>query len=248
MTDMSRLILLLIVCMSACICRSDDIFCRALNDFFLTPDCPFLEVRCDVEHVVTTRAPPPSGSTGGGTSGENNDRSDEHVQGNNVFGECGMRNPDGIAFKVANSKFNETEFGEFPWMVAVLQLHAAEETEVSTYVCGGSLIAPNVILTAAHCVMDKEAGQLTVRAGEWDTMTTNEIYPHQVSCNYFKCLQNFNRLIITGTQSIVDNSSSQFQSKAPFPRFGLTGGRRTIHCCRKRAACVFATARNELYQ
>nr|XP_029713212.1 phenoloxidase-activating factor 2-like [Aedes albopictus] len=206
------------------------------DEDYVEADCPhYLEICCDLEHVVTTAAPPPSYSMGGSNSGEKDDRSDEHDQEARVnpseatseiprvpaaneaskeksseevksenteqqgrssseviqdtavrtaeqtkkFGECGMRNPDGIAFKVANSKFNETEFGEFPWMVAVLQLHAAEETEASTYVCGGSLIAPNVILTAAHCVMDKEAGQLTVRAGEWDTMTTNEIYPHQ---------------------------------------------------------------------
>lgn len=37
----------------------------------------------------------------------------------------------------------------------------------------------DVVLTAAHCVDRKEAKGLKIRAGEWDTQTTNEIYPHQ---------------------------------------------------------------------
>lgn len=36
-----------------------------------------------------------------------------------------------------------------------------------------------MVLTAAHCVAHKEASSLTVRAGEWDSQTTNEPFPHQ---------------------------------------------------------------------
>lgn len=42
----------------------------------------------------------------------------------------------------------------------------------------GSLIHPNVVLTAAHCVHGKSADSLEVRLGEWDTQTTQEIFPH----------------------------------------------------------------------
>jgi len=55
-----------------------------------------------------------------------------------------------------------------------------EET-VNLYQCGGSLIAPGVILTAAHCV-DKFRStptELKIRCGEWDTQGETEPYPHQ---------------------------------------------------------------------
>ncbi|XP_001655729.2 tryptase [Aedes aegypti] len=202
-------------------------------------DCPhYLEICCDLDQVVTTKAPLVVDAVVGGQSGEKGDhsgedddqrrslnigevtseiprvsavneaskeKSSEEVKSDTIepqaqssvenaavenpairtvdqvkqFGECGIRNPEGISFRLGNSKSNETEFGEFPWMVAVLQAHSEAESEVSTYACGGSLIAPNVILTVAHCVMDKQANELTVRAGEWDTMTTNEYIPHQ---------------------------------------------------------------------
>jgi len=72
----------------------------------------------------------------------------------------------------------ESEFGEFPWMAALLVEEEALGKTVNVYKCGGSLIAPNVILTGAHCVFDKEPHQLKIRLGEWDTQTSNELFGH----------------------------------------------------------------------
>lgn len=90
---------------------------------------------------------------------------------------CGMRNRDGVGFRIADARDNEAEFGEFPWMVALFQ-----ETEVLgrkslVYKCGGSLIHPKVVLTATHCVNKKQT--IIARAGEWDTQEDEENIPKQ---------------------------------------------------------------------
>lgn len=97
---------------------------------------------------------------------------------NNVF-KCGMRNADGLGFRITGNKNGESEYGEFPWMVAVLREDKVMDSTLNVYECGGSLIAPNVVMTAAHCVANKQQDTLLVRAGEWDTQTRNELYAHQ---------------------------------------------------------------------
>lgn len=88
-----------------------------------------------------------------------------------IFNDCGTRNMDGAGFRITHATQGETEFGEFPWMVA---LFAGD-----SYVCGGSLIRPNVVVTAGHCVFSRQNERLVVRAGEWDSKTTDEVLAFQ---------------------------------------------------------------------
>lgn len=124
-------------------------------------ECPnYLDTCCEKEVVSEpppsyTPAPPKSGYT------------------------CGARNVDGLGFRITGNKNGESEYGEFPWMMAVLREDKVMDSTLNVYECGGSLIAPNVVLTAAHCVATKQKEVLLVRGGEWDTQTKNELYAHQ---------------------------------------------------------------------
>ena len=59
--------------------------------------------------------------------------------------------------------------GEWPWQAMVLP---------GPYLCGGSLVAPQWIVTAAHCLEDPNGGyfdpsQVSVVLGEYDTSQTD---------------------------------------------------------------------------
>ncbi|XP_058802515.1 phenoloxidase-activating factor 2-like isoform X2 [Phymastichus coffea] len=132
----------------------------------------YLEVCC-LPPDVNPVQPGVNGSNNGGNGGNNNDNTGN---GNgHVNRGCGYRNPEGIGFRITGNNNNEAQFAEYPWMVAILESSSREKA----YICGGSLIHRRVVLTAAHCVAEKSATSLIIRAGEWDTQTTNEGLPHQ---------------------------------------------------------------------
>ncbi|XP_016963320.1 phenoloxidase-activating factor 2-like [Drosophila biarmipes] len=55
---------------------------------------------------------------------------------------------------------NQVTPGEYPWVVALFKN--------GKFWAGGSLIAPGVVLTAAHRVKFEQKDDIVVRAGEWD--------------------------------------------------------------------------------
>lgn len=66
---------------------------------------------------------------------------------------CGIWNKHGVGFKVVNAIDGESQYGEYPSMVAIFTEEELENGEKKLmYQCGGSLIKTNVVLTATHCV------------------------------------------------------------------------------------------------
>uniref|UniRef100_A0A8D9DQA6 Phenoloxidase-activating factor 2 n=2 Tax=Cacopsylla melanoneura TaxID=428564 RepID=A0A8D9DQA6_9HEMI len=103
-----------------------------------------------------------------------------------VVEECGIRKGSSNNYDLRITAPNsETQFGEFPWMMAILTTKINEDGSVqdNVFQCGASLIQPNVVLTAAHCVYNLRPEDIKVRAGEWDTISNEdplvEPYPDQ---------------------------------------------------------------------
>lgn len=119
--------------------------------------CPYLEVCCSPpeksNEVGVPIAPIPSG--------------------------CGYRNPDGFLYEIHGKKAMESNFGEFPWMILIYEIVKEEDKDAETFICGGSLIHPKVVLTAAHCVKGKASEYLTAVAGEYDVRSESEGYEKQ---------------------------------------------------------------------
>ncbi|ETN60483.1 CLIP-domain serine protease subfamily A [Anopheles darlingi] len=90
--------------------------------------------------------------------------------------QCGQRNPNGVIFKIENNVFSESEYGEFPWVVAIFRLTGEPKPQ---FLCSGTLIDVAAVLTTASCFQRyRGAGnKFMVRMGEWDLSNDREPIP-----------------------------------------------------------------------
>ncbi|XP_045530414.1 phenoloxidase-activating factor 2-like [Pieris brassicae] len=123
-------------------------------DVYRTSTCHYLKKCCPLDEILTTTEAPPVAKTNG----------------------CGYSNPSPSVF--LKKSFTHADFGEYPWMVALLSNDGVDWRQFD-YLGGGSLIHKSVVITAAHKVHALKPNQVKCRAGEWDTKTTNEAFPHQ---------------------------------------------------------------------
>lgn len=75
--------------------------------------------------------------------------------------------------RVNNEKNEKTFFGEFPWLAAILF--------DAKFIGSGSILAPTIVLTAAHIITPESQTGLSIRAAEWDLSSTVEPYPYITS-------------------------------------------------------------------
>ncbi|XP_049541010.1 transmembrane protease serine 9 [Anopheles darlingi] len=77
---------------------------------------------------------------------------------------------------------------EYPWHVAIFNYREVKSTSMFTYICGGSIISPNFVLSAAHCVVNNEILDLWkkpelfyFRAGAHNIKNETDGYNYNVS-------------------------------------------------------------------
>lgn len=64
---------------------------------------------------------------------------------------CGARNVNGFGKKLVGKGDKYAQYGEFPWMMAVLtEVEDSKGKKFYKYRCGGSLIHSKLVVTAAH--------------------------------------------------------------------------------------------------
>lgn len=88
---------------------------------------------------------------------------------------CGIRNFNILQPRISGE--DKAREMEFPWMVMVML--KMPKSDVYDYRCGGSLIHPSAVLTAAHCVVTINPKFIYIRAGEWNMANSDETLPHQ---------------------------------------------------------------------
>jgi len=99
---------------------------------------------------------------------------------------CGWVNPYGLNQRSGSPKLlgkNDVYQGQYPWQGAILRVDPSSEDMV--FKCGATLINHYFVLTAAHCVYDKQqsrallSSELRLRLGVTNIKSNDEAHPYQ---------------------------------------------------------------------
>ncbi|XP_053683596.1 enteropeptidase-like [Sabethes cyaneus] len=113
---------------------------------------------------------------------------------NKVLSKCGIPK---IAGKELITNGQATDPGDWPWHAAIFHSNGPS----TEYVCGGTIISEEFIVTAAHCVMNAKNGfplapsRITVRLGIHDLLEINPAFVQQHKVEKVFKFENFTRLV-----------------------------------------------------
>lgn len=160
---------------SYCIKETVNVYARAEIEFRSSQACPDnLQVCCKLENIVSKSCNSLLSVFVVPICKLNQSQQVPAPAPNPKF-ECGVRNIEGKPMPNVKDKEKETDFPEFPWVVAIFANASTEQK----FIGGGSILAPNVVLTAAHIVYTRRTQDLLVRAGEWDIHSEIEPLKHK---------------------------------------------------------------------
>ncbi|XP_016954734.1 phenoloxidase-activating factor 2 [Drosophila biarmipes] len=108
---------------------------------------------------VNALQPPPKYITAAIPSPSPKQRLQEH---------CGQENENLLNFSMPEAEKHPWP-GQYPWLIALFSN--------GTYLEGASLVAPGTVLTAAYLVMNRNADDIVVRAGDFDFLLRAEQFP-----------------------------------------------------------------------
>lgn len=158
------------------------------------PTCSSEEICCNLVDIVSSSDSPSTSSSTSESSTFPQPTSETPTSSESatsaplptpVAEQCGVRNSgvnNRITISGSGQSSRETIFGEFPWMAIILTSEDSDGERIDNlFVCGASIVAPNIILTAAHCVYQRDSSLLKIRAGEYDTRSGSRVepLPHQ---------------------------------------------------------------------
>ncbi|XP_013146534.1 PREDICTED: tryptase-2-like [Papilio polytes] len=187
----------------------------------------FLEVCCGrnkVNNKTRKESTTPAPAVLSDDNTESTPRLDSLDTETSVIGRCGVSNPGAAIFTDVRIDDNtpvpiddrkNADFGEYPWMVAILRRYVDEETwDKNNYKGGGTLIHPSVVMTVAHKISGMNPEDLKVRVGDYDTSSLNEQNDHQeinvrkivIHPNYFRTSSYNNIALLFLERPVVINS------------------------------------------
>lgn len=70
-----------------------------------------------------------------------------------------------------------SNYGEFAWGIAIFEKNSSEH--FAAYKFAGSLIHPQVVLTSAHNLYERDPSKLILRGGVWNIFSSHEAQEHQ---------------------------------------------------------------------